>query len=312
MTGPSIVPVVFFAVFANAAGDDTAPAKKPTWDLLVNRGGKVLAVAPDGSRTRPVDGIEPRDVLSPDGRQFLRRTPLGQLQLHPPGERPVVVAGDVDAYDQSFWSADGKRAGLLRKNRGGRPAILELSLTGGEPKVLAQPDAAVGQAALLPDGRVAYAPVRGREGKLTLHDVVINDGKAEKTLVRGQYIASMAFSPDGKHFACTHVDEMVVYDLDGKRVRAIRNADIPGAKEWHTNSFYWVRWRPDGGAVAVQPAFLGGRLTGTLIAGEDHVVVIPFKGDDHVVVVPLKAEPKAVKVEHGDQFIGWTAPRHHW
>jgi hypothetical protein len=122
---------------------------------------------------------------------------------------------------------------------------------------------------------------------LRIMDLAGRDSKAliEKTQMLGQ-----AWSPKGDRIACSLVQELRILEVpSGKTVKSFKFQDIH--KDLYAHAAYGLLWRPDGGAIACTIQFLGGRMVGAKVYGDDQIFVLPFEGKPAIIEAGGPAGP---------------------
>lgn len=218
------------------------------------------------------------DPSSPSGKAAPRRITDGQVRPHAPvwlgGSDGIafLAMGGAEGEPQEVWTAS--LAPDAEPQRVDTQGALRLS-----------------QLSVAPDGSLAFVALRSREGKLHHSDLVIADaaGQVLSVPVRGQFIASYGFRPDGAQLAWSGLGAVFVEDLAQGKTREIPLAAIHPKLANHTA--HHIAWRPDGEALALYCGFLGGVATG----GDRGPNAPPLRmfAEDKVFVLPLSFAAEA-------------------
>jgi len=166
--------------------------------------------------------------LSPDGRWVLVNVPStpGRLMLYPtgPGEPRRIDAGELEAYSDGHWFADGKSLFVCGNAAGKAPRCYVRSLDA--PGIRPATPEGVDQGVVSPDGKSAL--VRRVTGEFLLCPL---DGGAPRPL---PFIAAddrlSRFSPDGTKVWVLHGNRVESVDLtSGHRETILELAATAGA-----------------------------------------------------------------------------------
>jgi dipeptidyl aminopeptidase/acylaminoacyl peptidase len=249
------------------------------WHLRLSTVDKTYIVRPDGTDQREVEYVAPaHGQLSPDGKRRL------VIDL----ENGIWVATLADADGKNAkrltessasqicasWSPDGKRIAYA-SGESGKPQIYTADADGSNVKQITHEALGAWPCKYGPGGQLAYVVWRGPP-KLRPSDLIVADGKRTSAIVRNTWIGEFEWSPDGKTIAYSKYRSLVFHELESGKEREIVFKDIDPRLTSHT--VWKLAWRGDNQAVACQIAFLGGRVEGTHIFGDDEVFVLPREG----------------------------------
>jgi WD40 repeat protein len=297
MRSLAILIAVIWSVAAWA--DDAKPIADgaAVWRLQISTADKTYLVRPDGSERREVEragtaraGGDAPGELSPDGK---RRVVVGL-------ENAIWVAKVEDAVGTNekkltessasqicaSWSPDSKHVAYASAESG-TPQIYVAEADGSNAKQITQEAIGAYQCHYGPGGQLAYLAWRGKP-KLRPADLIVVDDKGSRAIVKNTFIGEFAFSPDGKTIAYSKLGSLVFHDLASGKEREIEFKKIDPRLDSHTA--WKMTWRPDGGAMACAIMFLGGRLAGTQIFGDDEIFVLPREGEPTWFTPAEKAE----------------------
>lgn len=224
------------------------------------------------------------DPSSPSGKAAPRRLTDSQIRPH----APVWIRGGDGIAFLAMGGAEGEPHEVWT-------ALLEPD---AEPqRIDTQGALGVSQLSVTPDGSLAFLALRSREGKVRHSDLVIADaaGQVLSVPVRGQFVASYAFRPDGGQLAWSGLGAVFVEDLARGTTREIPLAAIHPKLTNHTA--HKMAWRPDGEALALYCGFLGGVATGGDRGANDPP--LRMFAEDKVFVLPLSFDAAPTEAPEG-------------
>ena len=80
-----------------------------------------------------------------------------------------------------------------------------------------------------------------------------------------------------------------IVDAEGK---AVKSFDLAKVHEGlYAHAAFGMRWRPDGCAMACTVRFLGGRMEGAKVFGDDQLFILPLEGQPVVIEAGGSASP---------------------
>jgi TolB protein len=142
---------------------------------------------------------------SPNGKQlayvsFEARKPTIYVHDVASGKRRLV-ANFKGSNSAPAWSPDGKTLALtLSRDGGSQLNLLDVSVTGSEPRRIAQSASIDTEPAFTADGRTIYF-VSDRGGSPQIYRVGLTGGNPERVTFTGNYNISPSLSPDGRWLA---------------------------------------------------------------------------------------------------------------
>ncbi len=272
-----------------------------SWHLRLSTADKTYLVRPDGSDRREVKFVAASPAgVSSDAKRDL--SPDGKRRIMIDLENGIWVATLADADGKNAkkltesnasqicasWSQDGKHIAYA-SGESGKPQIYIADADGSNPKQITHEAIGAFQCHYGPRGQLAYVAWRTKLGKLQQSDLIVMDKKGSSTIAKNIYIDEFAWSPDGKTIAYGKYGSLVFHELESGKEREIDYKKIDPRLSSH---IAWkLNWRPDSQALVCQIVFLGGRMEGTHIFGDDEVFVLPRDGK------PTGFKP-AEKTEH--------------
>jgi Tol biopolymer transport system component len=263
------------------------------WWIECRGGGRTILMRPDGSAQKTVEARAQLGEVSPDGKHVAYTIAAGDasnlIVADADGKDPRVIAARVHGGVKPSWSPDSKRIAFASEANGvGRWQATVIDADGKNAQPIDPGEArATFHPKFGPDGRVAYIILNPKIGKAMPVDLVVSDGKARQ-VISNRFITDYAWSPDGKQIAYSGIGTLVFHDLATGKTREVNYAaihpDLRSHTAWH------IRWRPDGQSVLCAVMFLGGRMQGTHIKGDDELYVITPEGKATELVPPVKPE----------------------
>lgn len=262
-----------------AAGALQAPGR---WLLELRQDNKLLRVSEDGSDLREV-----KDPIPHGKPRLFISTEDGDAEIwvsDPDGKNPKRLTDNTAIDNMPRWSSDGKRI-VFASTRTGVWQIWIMEADGSNPIQLTRHKDGARDPEVSPAGdRVSYLELHPERTKLppsTLRVMELSGGEP-KVLLEKIQILGHAWSPKGDRLACSLVQELRILEMpSGKSEKSI---DLAGVhKDLYAHAAYGVLWRPDGGALACSIRFLGGRMEGAKIFGDDQVFILPMEGKAVVI-----------------------------
>ena len=285
--------LIAVALLGTALADNVQrPAAEQSWYLRLSTADKTYVVRPDGSGQREVEHI----VRSPAGVSGDART-----EFSPDGKRRIVIDLENGIWVATLADADGKNAKKLTQSNAasivaswspdgkhlayssaesGTPQIYVAGDDGTSAKQITNEAIGAYECHYGSDGQLAYLAWRGPP-KLRPADLIISDDKGSRAIVKNTFIDEFAFSPDGKTIAYGKYGSLVFHELASGKEQEIDFKMIDPRLNSHVA--WKLNWRPDSRALACSITFLGGRLAGTQIFGDNEIFVIPRRGAVNVV-----------------------------
>lgn len=253
--------------------------------------GRAADQAPRIERVSPLLGRRLRGTylrsLSPDGKLVaLTRSVDGRTELYsclPDGSGELRLTSEEGSVTSPCWSKDRKRI-LYLTHRDGRSRLRCLDVATKIARDLVDYEGQVCAPRFTNRGdSVAFlgeAEGRKRRGKMPpLRDVVVVSDEGQRVLCAEKSIWGYEFSPDGKLLVLSSDGTIEFYDAEsGRQILALPNKDISKAAFAHAVSRFV--WRADSGAVAFGFGFLGGRMAGTVVAGDHWVHVLELEAQE--------------------------------
>lgn len=266
------------------------------WRVVYVRGGKLWSVRQDGTDVRVESGAPPNGVVSPDGKRCLyvdSNEGDAEIWVSDVDGKNARKLTDNKALDNfPGWTADGKRI-VFASTRSGRWQIWIMEADGKNPVRLTDHADGAQQPCVSPEGdRIAYLELHPAPQKLPPSTLRIMDlaTRESKIVIEKSQILGASWSPKGGLLACSLVQELRVLEIPSNKVaHKIKFEDVH--KELYAHAAYGIAWRPDGGAVACTIQFLGGRMEGAEVFGDDQIFLLPFGGKPAIIEAGGPAGP---------------------
>ena len=266
------------------------------WRVVYEQGGKLWSVREDGTDSRAEDGKVPQRGLSPDGkRRAYISTDDGDAEIwvsDADGKNPKRLTDNKAIDNFPGWTPDGKRL-VFASTRTGRWQIWIMEADGSNPTRLTDHAEGAWDPRVSPGGdRIAYSELHPESTKLPPRTLRIMNlaGGDVKVLIEKTQMLGHSWGPKGDRIACSLVQELRIVEVpSGKAVHSFKFADIH--KDLHAHAAHGVTWKPDGKAIACTIQFLGGRMEGTVVFGDDQVFVLPFEGKPAIIEAGGPASP---------------------
>ena len=267
------------------------------WRVVFEQDKKLGSVREDGTDRREEPGPPPGfEVPSPDGKRLLyiedsnEDEEIWVKDANGENRRKLSSRHEVDGLPA--WTPDGKRV-VFTAVRGGSCQVWIMDADGAHLTRLTTHEGGARNPKVSPRGdRIAYREIIASREKLPPSTVRLIDpagGNSTAILERTQ-VLEFAWSPTGDRLACSLVGELRILDVpSGKTAHTFTFAEI--SKQLHAHAAYGVVWRPDGAALACTIHFLGGRMLGTKLYGDDQLFILPLKGKPVTVEMKGPAGP---------------------
>jgi hypothetical protein len=271
------------------------PAQDPgPWRVVFVQDAKLHSIREDGTDRRAETQIFQGGVLSPDGtrRVYTREDGDFEIWVSDADGSKARKLTDNKAHDSGpDWTPDGRRI-VFYSNREGTSQIWIMDADGGNPKRLTDHETGAANPRVSKTGVVAYheihVPTREKLPPVTLRTLDLAGGDSKIVMEKIQTMGH-AWSPSGDRLAVSLIQELRIVDPTGKKATRIDFATIH--KDLYAHSAVAMAWRPDGGAIACRIMFLGGRIGGASIFGDDQIFILPLPGKPVVIEVGGSASP---------------------
>ncbi|MBL8880299.1 MAG: PD40 domain-containing protein, partial [Phycisphaerales bacterium] len=189
-----------------------------------------------------------RPAISPDGRRVVFEQKRNDLQDNKNYSRLMIVdaaagrvrplTSDKHVDARPKWSPDGARVAFI-SNRDKGACLFVLSMDGGEPRRITEPDGFVHDFAWSPDGnRIAYT-----YQEMSDREKLERDGNSVEPAKRPQYkhITRLHHKLDGAGWWNGNYTHVFVCDADGEKRRQLTSGNYDHAEP---------NWSPDGKLVS--------------------------------------------------------------
>jgi Tol biopolymer transport system component len=241
---------------------------------------KSYIVRADGTDQRSVAFVvPPHGQLSPDGtRRLAVDLENGRWVAtvsDPDGKNAKRLTESTSSRQCASWSPDGKRIAYA-SDRSGKFQIYTIDPDGTNEQQITQEPIGAWQCQYGPGGQLAFLSWTGPLGKLRPSDLVVADNQGSRKIAENTWIGEFNWSPDGKTIAYSKYGSLVFYDLESGQARDVVFKDIDARLSSH--AAFNMNWRPDSRALTCSITFLGGRMVGTQIFGDEEIFVIPRNG----------------------------------
>ncbi|HZL73102.1 MAG TPA: hypothetical protein VFC86_11610 [Planctomycetota bacterium] len=271
--------------------------EKP-WRIVYEQDKKLGSMRDDGSDRREEPGTPPgRDVPSPDGKRILYIEDNEKSEqiwvCDADRKNPRKLIDNHEVYGSPGWTHDGRHI-VFGSTRDGKCQVWIMESDGANAvRLTDHPEGARAPRPSPKGDLVAYLELLpSREEKLpesTLRTVDFKGGESKVVLEKTQ-ILGYAWSPTGDRLACSLVNELRILEMpSGKALRSFTLSEI--SKQLHAHAAFGIVWRPDGKAIACTITFLGGRMLGTKVYGDDQMFVLPFEGKPVTLEMKRPAGP---------------------
>jgi TolB protein len=178
------------AAFAQGRGQQPMRSKVAVYDTAT-KSSRVIFTA---------DVIWEAPNWSPDGKWLLVNSGGKLYRLSPDGGQPqqVMVGDQYRCNNDKAWSWDGKLLGFSASVQGGRGSQVYVAGADGSSPKLLTPNAPSYFHGWSPDNRwLAYVAHRG-DNKYHMYRVSVNGGEEQQLTTQGDYDDGPEYTPDGK------------------------------------------------------------------------------------------------------------------
>jgi len=255
---------------------------------------RYMTVRMDGKDAERYSGDRKVRGLSPDGKLRLyvfKPSGTSQICTCDLDERNETKLTDGKSLDLSpSWTPDGKRI-VFQSNRSGKPQVWIMDADGRNPVQLTDhPDGATQPAASPVSEVISYREEHAGQDKLPPSTLKSMDfsGRNSRTLIEKTQMLGQEWAPKGDRLAVSLVQELRILEFpSAKTMKSFKLDEVH--KDLYAHAANVMVWRPDGGAIACNIGFLGGRTVGTEIFGDRQLFLLPLEGSS-VVIKPEASE----------------------
>lgn len=266
------------------------------WRIVCEQDGKAWSVREDGADRRDEPASGSGAGLSPDGkRRAYISTDDGDAEVwvsDSDGKNPKRLTDNKDIDNNPAWTADGKRI-VFGSTRTGRWQIWIMEADGTNPVRLTDHADGAWHPTVAPAGdRIAYEELHKGDGKLPPRTLRVMDvsGRDSKVLIEKTQMLGHSWNPKGDRIACSLIQHLRVVEVpSGIVAKEFKFQEIH--EKLHAHSAGGIVWRPDGGAIACAIHFVGGRMRGAKVFGDDQVFILPLEGMPVVIEAGGPAGP---------------------
>lgn len=303
----------FACTLALLAAAAVPHAGEPT--LLVETERGMVVVDADSGAARPASRSANLHARSPDGRRVAYIAHDGkadelfvaELSEHGSFRNPRgLTRGAIKPRDPQ-WTPDG--AGIVYvRGAFDETQVYRYDLAAERPSET-RISAGKHQSFMprvAPDGSIAYLVLTDRKGKQSIIDLIVKTDGEQKTIVSGEHITALAWSPSGDRLAWSTHGKIAIHSI-----KTGENATIDFMKsideQLYAHHARAIAWRPDGAALAAVINFSGGRAA-PMNAGPDYEWP-PIFGDREIFIIPLGegATPKRFTMESNPSGLAWRS-----
>ena len=269
------------------------------WRIVYEQERKLWSMREDGSMVRAESADPaPTYVLSPDGKRRAYTSGKGESErlaiCDADGKNEKVLTPDIadDSFSSPQWTPDGKCL-VFARFHGGKWQICIIQDDGTKLVQLSDHPAGARDPRVSPAGEsIAYLELHPSREKLpgkTLRTVDFS-GTERKVVVEKTQILGHSWSPKGDRLAVSLVQELRILEMpSGKTVLSIDYSTVN--KKLYAHAAYGLVWKPDGSAIACTIQFLGGRMLGTKVFGDNHIFFLSMDGKHTSIETTAPAGP---------------------
>ncbi|HEU4339447.1 MAG TPA: hypothetical protein VFS19_05220 [Planctomycetota bacterium] len=269
------------------------------WRIVFEQDRKLWSMREDGSNMRAESADPaPTYALSPDGKRrayVSRRDKSLRLAISDAdGKNENLLTPDTpeDSCSSPQWTPDGKRL-VFARFHGGKWQICIVQDDGTNLVQLTDHPAGANYPRVATTGeQVSYLEIHPSREKLpgTTLRAVDFSGKERKVVVEKTQILGHSWSPKGDRLAVSLVQELRILDMpSGKTAHSIDYAAVN--KKLYAHAAYGLVWKPDGSAIACTIQFLGGRMMGTKVFGDNRIFILSLDGKHLEIETTAPAGP---------------------
>lgn len=260
-----------------------ARVSQPSWWLVAEFKAERVAINPSTGEVRPLPDVDLAGVKSPDGTRIAyvgsdpksaRDFDLFVADVDP--QKPVIKSNsrmlstgpEHERPGGMVWTPNSRGLVFLAGNPENQQVWYVDAITPQSPPVhLTDGQHPSSNLCVSSGGSIAYFTLMRSEGKQQFQDLTIIDrtsrtsdfsGAKRTTLVSGEHLTAMAFSPDGRRLAYAGINTMHVHDFSTQKASEIHYDAITPKL---INHLVWdLSWRPDSQVIAAMLSFAGGIL----------------------------------------------------